>query len=141
MQAPHTGSLQTRSVATDPLDSPSPSESSSPPAAALPFMAMDVYRVARSLASLVHSAGIADAELRDQATRAAKSAFLNLCEGLPSDQPGLRRRYFRQADGSVHEVAGAVDLAAAIGVLDAGTAREALALAGRFRALLRGLLR
>ena len=147
MLAPHSGSLQTRSVATDPSESPSPppsrfsARSSSPPEAPLPFMSMDVYRVARELASLVHSAGLADAELRDQATRAAKSAFLNLCEGLPSDQPGLRRRYFRQADGSVHEVAGAVDLAAAIGVLDAGTAREALALAGRFRALLRGLLR
>ena len=104
-------------------------------------MSLDVYRVARELASLVHSAGLADAELRDQATRAAKSAFLNLCEGLPSDQPGLRRRYFRQADGSVHEVAGAVDLAAAIGVMDPGAAQEALALASRFRAMLRGLLR
>ena len=102
---------------------------------------MDVYQVARSLAALVQAAGIADAELRDQATRAAKSAFLNLCEGLPSDQPGPRRRYFRQADGSVHQVAGAVDLASAIGVLDPAAAREALVLAGRFRALLRGLLR
>jgi four helix bundle protein len=100
-----------------------------------------VYRHARELARLVHVASIADAELRDQATRAAKSAFLNLCEGLPDDRPAVRRRYFRQADGSVHEVAGALDLAAAIGALDERVAAEAIALAARVRALIRGLLR
>lgn len=107
----------------------------------LPFQRLDAYRVARELARVVCSAGIADAELRDQATRAAKSAFLNLCEGLPDDRPGVRRRYFRQADGSVHEVAGALDLAAAIGALDEEVARQGIALAARVRALLRGLLR
>ena len=113
-----------------------------PPAGAtLPFQRLDCYQVALSLARLVHSARIGDAELRDQATRAAKSAFLNLCEGLPSDQSGVRRRYFRQADGSVHEVAGALDLAGAIGALDAERARDGIALAARLRALLRGLLR
>jgi hypothetical protein len=30
-----------------------------------------------------------DAELRDHATRAAKSAFLGLCETLPSDAAGI----------------------------------------------------
>ena len=107
----------------------------------LPFQRLDAYRVARELARVVCTAGIADAELRDQATRAAKSAFLNLCEGLPDDRPGVRRRYFRQADGSVHEVAGALDLAAAIGALDEEVARQGIALAARVRALLRGLLR
>jgi len=107
----------------------------------LPFQRLDAYRYARELARVVHASSIADAELRDQATRAAKSAFLNLCEGLPDDRPAVRRRYFRQADGSVHEVAGALDLAAAIGALDEGVAREAIALAARVRALLRGLLR
>ena len=107
----------------------------------IPFQRLDAYRVARELARVVCTAGIADAELRDQATRAAKSAFLNLCEGLPDDRPGVRRRSFRQADGSVHEVAGALDLAAAIGALDEEVARPAIALAARARALLRGLLR
>ncbi len=83
----------------------------------------------------------APTELRDQATRAAKSAFLNLAEGLPDDRPAVRRRYFRQADGSVHEVVAAVDLAAVIGALDPSVAREATALAARARALLRGLMR
>jgi four helix bundle protein len=107
----------------------------------LPFQRLDVYRHARELARLVHAGAIADAELRDQATRAAKSAFLNVCEGLPDDRPAVRRRYFRQADGSVHEVAGALDLAAAIGALDERVAAEGIALAARVRALIRGLLR
>ena len=51
-----------------------------------PFQRLDVYRSARTLAALVHRAAIRDAELRDQATRAAKSAFLNLSEGLPDDR-------------------------------------------------------
>ncbi len=109
--------------------------------AAFPFMKLDAYKVARELARQVSTAKIADAELRDQATRAAKSAFLNLCEGLPDDRPAVRRRYFRQADGSVHELAGALDLSAAIGALDASLAEQGIAPAARLRALLRGLLR
>ena len=57
------------------------------------FQQLDAYKVAREIAVRVHEAKISDAELRDQATRAAKSAFLGLCEGLPNEQPGLRRRY------------------------------------------------
>ncbi len=89
-----------------------------------------MYRCARSLASLVHRLGIRDAELRDQATRAAKPAFLNLCEGLPDDRPAMRRKYFS-----------AVDLAAAIGAAGAREAAEIHAEALRLRAMLRGLLR
>src|SRR5215208_2811914 len=80
-----------------------------------PFQRLDCYRAARELAALVHRAAISDPELRDQATRAAKSAFLNLCEGLPDDRPAMRRKYFAAADGSLHETVGAVDLSAAIG--------------------------
>ena len=54
---------------------------------------VDCYRLARELAAHVHRAGIADAELRDQATRASKSALLNLCEGLPGHRPSLRIKY------------------------------------------------
>ena len=39
----------------------------------LPFQRLDVHRVARELVRLVHEAKITDAELRDQATRAAKA--------------------------------------------------------------------
>ena len=61
------------------------------------FQQLDAYKVAREIAVRVHEARISDAELRDQATRAAKSAFLGLCEGLPNEAPGLRRRYFTQS--------------------------------------------
>jgi four helix bundle protein len=141
------GSLQTRSIMAVAPAAPvpdSPDAPASPGAAGpvtFPFQRLDVYRVTLELARVVSTASIADAELRDQATRAAKSAFLNLCEGLPDDRKAVRRRYFLQADGSVHEVVGALDLAAAIGALDGGTAGDVIALAARVRAMLRGLLR
>jgi four helix bundle protein len=106
-----------------------------------PFQSLDVYRCARELAVRVHHARISDAELRDQATRAAKSAFLNLAEGLPDDRVAMRRKYFLASDGSLHEVVAAVDLASGIGAVGEGDAAEILALAGRLRAMLRGLLR
>jgi four helix bundle protein len=106
-----------------------------------PFQRLDVYVLARALAAAVHACSVRDAELRDQATRAAKSVFLNVCEGLPGDRPAVRRRYFTQADGSLHEVVGAIDLAAAIGAVDAAAAEEIHAVAYRVRGLLRGLLR
>ena len=110
-------------------------------APAFPFMRLDSYRAALELARLVHHARIADAELRDQATRAAKSTFLNLCEGLPDDRPSVRNRAFALADGELHEAAGAVDLAAAIGALGEPEATAILAVASRLRAMLRGLMR
>ncbi|HEY6003467.1 MAG TPA: four helix bundle protein [Anaeromyxobacter sp.] len=106
-----------------------------------PFQKLDAYRSARALASLVHRASIRDAELRDQATRAAKSTFLNLCEGLPDDRPAMRRKYFASADGSLHEAVGAVDLADAIGSIAPRDAAEIHAEALRLRAMIRGLLR
>jgi hypothetical protein len=42
----------------------------------LPFQRLDVYVVAKEIAERVHRAKIGDRELRDQATRAAKSTFL-----------------------------------------------------------------
>jgi four helix bundle protein len=104
------------------------------------FQRMDCYRVAREFAKGVHEAGIRDAELRDQATRAAKSAFLGLCEGLPNELPGLRRRYFTQANNSLHEAVGAIDLAAAIGAVGSEVAEELQALAHRLKRMLRALL-
>ncbi len=106
-----------------------------------PFQKLDSYRCARRIAQLVHEASIRDAELRDQATRASKSAFLNLCEGLPDDRPAMRRKYFASADGSLHETVGAVYLAAAVGALGGADAAEIHAEALRLRAMLRGLLR
>jgi four helix bundle protein len=89
----------------------------------------------------VHEASIRDAELRDQATRASKSTFLGICEGLPSDSAGVRRRHFEIANNSLHEVVGAVDLAATLGVVDAAAASVILALAVRIKRMLRALPR
>jgi hypothetical protein len=68
----------------------------------LPFQRLEVYVAARNLAKLIHDAAIRDAELRDQATRAAKSTHCDLCEGLPSRSPPMRRKHFAIADGSLH---------------------------------------
>ncbi|HEY6100427.1 MAG TPA: four helix bundle protein [Anaeromyxobacter sp.] len=106
-----------------------------------PFQQLDIYRVAKEFAGRVHRAGIADAELRDQATRAAKSAFLCLCEGLPNDRPAMRRKYFTEADSSLHEAAGAVDLASAVDALAHAEAEAILALGLRVRRMIRALTR
>jgi hypothetical protein len=52
----------------------------------------------------------------------------------------MRGRYFTIANDSLHEVIGAVDLAAAIGVMREQDARAALALAARIKPMLRGRL-
>jgi four helix bundle protein len=104
------------------------------------FQRLDAYKVAKEIAVRVHEARIADAELRDQATRAAKSAFLGLCEGLPNEMPGLRRRYFTQSRNSLCEMVGAVDLAVAIGAMDGSAAEAVQALALRLKRMLTALL-
>ena len=105
----------------------------------LPFQRLDVYIAARAFAKAIHDAGIRDSELRDQATRASKSTFCNLCEGLPST--AMRRKHFAIADGSLHEAVGAVDLALAIGAVDADNAQAIQTLGSRTLRLLRGLAR
>jgi four helix bundle protein len=107
----------------------------------LPFQRLDVYQAAKELARRVHQARIRDAELRDQATRASKSTFLGLCEGLPSDAQGIRRRHFDIANNSLHEVVGAIDLAEAVGALDADVAQGILSLASRVKHMIRALSR
>ena len=107
----------------------------------LPFQRLHVYRVALELLRRVTDAKIRDNELRDQATRAAKSTFLRLCEGLPLDAVAMRRKYFREAQGSLHETVGAMDAARvldAVGEADANAVQE---LGFRLRGLLHGLLR
>ncbi len=105
------------------------------------FQKMDVYRTAKELASRVHRARIADTELRDQATRASKSAFLCLAEGLPNDGAGMRRKYFVMANNSLHEAVAAMDLAAAIGALAPAEAEAIQALGLRVKRMLRALMR
>ena len=107
----------------------------------MPFQKLEAYRFARELAKRVHESKIRDNELRDQASRASKSCFLQLCEGLPSSSVAMRRKYFECAIGSLHETVGAVDLAAAIGAVSEENAGAVQGIAVRLRGLLRGLLR
>ncbi len=107
----------------------------------LKMQGLDCYQVAKAIAVRVHEARIGDSELRDQATRAAKSTFLRLAEGLPNDGAGMRRKYFVEANNSLHEVVAAVDLAAAIGAIDAAVAGEVIDLSARLKPMIRGLLR
>ena len=105
------------------------------------FQNLDCYRVARELAQRVHAARIRDRELRDQATRASKSCFLCLCEGLPNEGAALRHKYFVEARNSLAETVGAVDLASAIGVVRDDDADAVQALGSRLRRMLTALLR
>ena len=105
------------------------------------FQTLDIYRAARELAQRVHCARIRDRELRDQATRAAKSCFLCLCEGLPNEGAAMRHKYFVEARNSLAETVGAVDLAAAIGVVREEDAETIQALGSRVRRMLTALLR
>ena len=106
-----------------------------------PFQTLDAYQVARELARRVHTAKIRDRELRDQATRAAKSCFLCLCEGLPNEGAALRHKYFVEARNSLAETVGAIDLAATIGVVRQEDADHVQELGSRLRRMLTGLLR
>lgn len=106
-----------------------------------PFQQMDAYLAARELACGVHQLALRDAELRDQATRAAKSCFLNLSEGLQDDRKPMRRRFFATARNSLGEAVAALDLAVAIGDADAVRVKALFATAARLRAMLTALLR
>jgi four helix bundle protein len=105
------------------------------------FQRLDIYVAARELAVRVHRAEIRDGELRDQATRAAKSTFLHICEGLPNESVAMRHRYFVGANNSLHEVVGAVDLAGAIEAIGSEDAAAIQELGVRVKRMLRGLLR
>ena len=105
------------------------------------FQKMDAYQVAKQLAVSVHRGKIKHTELRDQAERAVVSAFLQLSEGLPNDSPGMRRRYFTIARNSLCELVAAIDLATALGALDADAASAIEELAGSLRGMLVALLR
>ena len=88
----------------------------------------------------VHRAKVADRELQDQATRAAKSTFLRLCEGLPNEGVAMRRKYFTEANNSLHELLGAMDAAATIDVVNPEDAAAIQTMGVRLKRMLRGLL-
>jgi four helix bundle protein len=126
--------------------------STSPPSAAgvkevdmktenlLPFQKLDIYIATKEFSRRVQIAKLRDRELRDQATRAAKSCFLCLSEGLPNDGPAMRHKYFVEARNSLCETVAAVDLASAIGAMRDEDADAIQALGARIRRMLGALL-
>jgi len=89
----------------------------------------------------VQRANIRDAKLRDEATRAAKSACLNTAEGAGRVTRADKGRAFAIARGEAVEAAAAVEIAAATGDADEGAAADCVPIADRLVALLTGLLR
>ena len=73
---------------------------------------LDVYRIAvkfhRSLVPLRQVRGAAD--LRDQLLRACESIVLNIAEGAGRFGSDDKRRFYRIANGSAMECAGALEL-------------------------------
>ena len=107
----------------------------------LGFQSLDIYRAARELVGVVEAAKIGDRELRDQATRAAKSVLLRLSEGLPHRSQPMRRKYFAEANGSVYEVAAAVDVAGLVGAMREADVKRATGLAVRVTQMLSRMMR
>ena len=96
--------------------------------------------IAKELVRLVHKAKISDRELRDQATRAVKRVFLGLCEGLPHEGQAQRQKYFAEANASLHETLGAIDLAATIEVMKVAEAFAIQRCGVRLKRMIRGLM-
>ncbi len=106
-----------------------------------PFQNLDAYRVAREIAQRVHEAKIRDRELRYQPTRASKSCFLRLSEGLPNEGSAMRQKYFVESRNSLAETVAAMDLAALIGVARQEDVNAIQELGSRLRKMLTALLR
>ena len=106
----------------------------------LAFQRLDAYVVAKEIAERVQAAKIPDKELREQATDAAKSAFLRLSEGLPLEGAAMRQKYFMESTGSLCETLAAVDLAAAMSLVREADASVIQELGFRLKRMLRGLL-
>src|SRR5437773_10367251 len=99
------------------------------------------WQVACQLLRAVREARITDPKLRDQATRAAQSACLNIAEANGRVAPADRRRVFAIARGEATEAAAAVQIAAMSGLCTEQAAALARRLGGRAAALLSGLVR
>ena len=107
----------------------------------LPHHKLVAYRVALELLLAVKAANVRDAKLRDEATRAAKSACLNTAEGAGRVTRADKARAFAIARGEAGEAAAAVEIAALMGDTDREAAIRCIAIAGRVVALLTGLIR
>ena len=78
----------------------------------MPYERLLAFQAAKELLTLVREAKIADAHLRDQALRAAKSACLNIAEAAGRWTAADQKRVFGIARGEAMEAAAAMEIAA-----------------------------
>ncbi len=107
----------------------------------LPHHRLVAWDVAQSLLLAVVALRIRDAKLRDEATRSAKSACLNVAEGAGRVTRADKARAFAIARAEAVESAAADEIAVLCGDAAAEPAREVSRLADRLVALLTGLVR
>ena len=111
------------------------------PRSRLPHHKLIAYGVAVELLLAVKACGIRDSKLRDEATRAAKSACLNCAEGAGRVTRPDKARAFAIARGEAVEAVAAVEIAALSGDANAEAAARCIPIADRLVALLTGLIR
>ena len=97
-----------------------------------------VWDKARELLRLVNRNPISDAELRHQATKAAKSVGCNIAEGSGLDG-AAKKRHYRIARGSTIEVVAAYELAIDCG--ESVPVDEVTRLGAAIASMLTGLIR
>jgi four helix bundle protein len=107
----------------------------------LPHHKLHAFGVAKELLFAVVASDIRDAELRERATRAAKSACLNAAEGAGRATSAYKARAFTIARGECVEAAAAVEIAAACGAASREDALRVALLANRLVAMLTRLVR
>jgi four helix bundle protein len=107
----------------------------------LPHHRLIAYAVAKELLVAVVNARIRDAELKDQATRAAKSAVLNVAEGASRSSPKDKARAFAIGRGEASEAAAAVEIAVLLGAAHQSASTEVNAIAHRLCGMLTRLCR
>ena len=99
------------------------------------------YRVALRLLRAVLAANIADAEIRTQATRAAKRCALNCAEGAGRVSRADKARVFGIARGECVEACASVEIARDAGDATPAAYAEVESIACELYAMLSGLVR
>jgi four helix bundle protein len=107
----------------------------------LPHHRLIVYQRAIALLLAVKEASIRDAKLRDESSRAAKSACLNIAEGASRASRADRGRSFTIARAEAMEAVAAVEIAALTGDAAPESATLCVELGNEIYALLTTLIR
>jgi four helix bundle protein len=107
----------------------------------LPHHSLIAYQVALQFLHAVLAAGIKDAKLRDEATRAAKGTCLNVAEGAARSSRADKARAYTIARGELVEAVAAVEIAGSCGDTSEAHVEACLALGRRVYALLTRLIR